>query len=1535
MTCRPRAYHSFCHVPARHARDSIIEGGTVDKRTLPTAVVALVLTVSLLGLLPQVVLGRDNPHAERHIFSNILQVVPAFTAHGMAAETEPDAETSDALASQVSLQGTSVKKQMGIILDGSDAVTASDWTTLKEGLASAVENNLCFPGNNTAELTVVQYGNDTAQVSVGPVVVNSGNVASVATQIRGMTQLGGNRPLACGIYKLAGAWWYASAGEQRSPTANQAVDAGFGNPTYAYSNDADHAYGDDHYTSPDGGVHQYYGYGFNLPTTAQIDGILVRLDAWKLGFGGEFQVELSWDGGANWTSTGRTTGALTDAEATYNVGGASITWGRSWNASEINGNNLRVRLTVYSYSQAYGTQLLLDWVPVEVTWHAPDDGITQRVNIVMAGEPDRCCEDLGSGGSSCTQTEARASAVTARGWLIAQVGLTSGEDRIDAEGIGIGDATRDWLKDSIVWPQPGQIAPPFPGDKGWVRVLADYDEFASSACQKLRMATQEMDFGDAPDDGVTYQYETKLANDGARHLIRDTGAFWLGTKPDAEMDGQPVDQDDVNGVDDEDGIEMAGAFKTAGSPFVIGETGWFTMTVGGSYFNDSVVKMWFDWNQDGQFSSAEMPLMIFPANPTQEYQVSVPADALPGTTWARFRILYWQDQFTGPGGFLAHGEVEDYPLEVVEAKLLSEKRVDVTDACPGDTLHYTILYTHTGTINIPGAFIRDNYDESVVGSISNFQETGTGLFGKTPHDDGDWLRWPDESSKVVVPVGASGTLSYDVTLKGPADLAGTIATTNTVWIRSDINSVKKHKQTVTIHAPAVVDAFELSQPDACGDVAYVATLSSCDGTPAWHIDFSDGGGVFGSGCTVEGSYATSHCGDLSATLAITSEQGCSRTAGSNTIDVNQPPSVSSVAISQPDPCADTVGYTGTFNDCDGLDTVDWQLDFSDGGSVWGHGDTVDGSYDLQDGTYCGNLQATLTVTDSEGCTDSLTSSVLDVNQPPSVSSVTISQPDPCADTIDYTATISDCDDVSTVSWQLALSDGGSVTGSGDAVSGSYSLQDPAYCGNIQATLTITDDQGCIDVMSSNTLDVNQPPQIDSLTISQPAPCADAISYNASISDCDSVSTVSWQVAFSDGGSVSGSGDTVSGSYSLQDPAYCGNIQATLTVTDEHGCSDTLSSNTVDINQPPQIDSLTIDRPDPSSDVVNYAASVGDCDGDDLTWALAFFDGGLVSGSGTSIAGIYHLQDPSYSGNITGTLTITDTSQCSDTMTTVFHRDYLQLTKTDLQDPVPATWYIRYTIVVTNTAGVPAGTIWLTDTLPAGTYFASVPANDGWTHAGGVATRSVSSLPAGSSASFALFLGTNSTTRGTVTNEVEARWGSFAISDTETTTVTEPPPPATKTPTPTPTNTPTQTPTPTSTPTATPTGTLEPQVTGCIALYAWNDLNGNGVPDPGEPPLAGVLVEIFPAEPSTGAAAHLLDTPIASCTTDDTGFCMCCGLPPGDYTVRVTSPDGYVPTTSTSYAVTVVAGETSTVHFGATAQYRIFLPYLYHWPTFWE
>ncbi len=293
---------------------------------------------------------------------------------------------------------------------------------------------------------------------------------------------------------------------------------------------------------------------------------------------------------------------------------------------------------------------------------------------------------------------------------------------------------------------------------------------------------------------------------------------------------------------------------------------------------------------------------------------------------------------------------------------------------------------------------------------------------------------------------------------------------------------------------------------------------------------------------------------------------------------------------------------------------------------------------------------------------------------------------------------------------------------------------------------------------------------------------------------------------------------------------------------------------------------------------------------------------------------------------------------------------LDIAKTDLKDPVAATHYIRYTVVVTNTATTTAGTIMLTDTLPAGTYLANEPANAGWMQQprAAVVTRTVSSLLAGGSISVTLWLGTHSTTRGVVTNTVNARWDTCVVTTTEATTITAPPPPPTATPTPTPTYTPTPTPTytPTPTHTATPTDTptptatpFGPQVTGSIAAYAWDDLNADGAADAGEPPLAGALMQLYATGGSSASAGHKLryannDEPIASCTTDETGLCVFSELAAGDYILNVTSPAGYWPTTDSVFEVGVVAGETSTVHFGAVAQYRIFLPYLYNWPITW-
>ncbi|MGB3459262.1 MAG: vWA domain-containing protein [Halobacteriota archaeon] len=216
-----------------------------------------------------------------------------------------------------------VTVQVGLILDGSGSINATEWAIITEGVASAVENSSCLPDDGTVELTVVQFSN-TASVEVGPVVIDAASAPTVATQIRAIGQMGGSTCIACGFHVAA--------------------------------------------------------------------------------------------------------------DALYN---------------SINFNT----------------------------------SIKQVLNLATDGSPNICdpawpCPD------------AKTNAVSARDYAISLLGMdTDPNDEIDAEGIGISDANRAWLKDNIVWPQPGSIAPPYV--PGWVKVVADADEFAESMCEKFKQVVPD------------------------------------------------------------------------------------------------------------------------------------------------------------------------------------------------------------------------------------------------------------------------------------------------------------------------------------------------------------------------------------------------------------------------------------------------------------------------------------------------------------------------------------------------------------------------------------------------------------------------------------------------------------------------------------------------------------------------------------------------------------------------------------------------------------------------------------------------------------------------------------------------------------------------------------------------------------------------------------------------------------------------------------------------------------------------------------
>lgn len=85
----------------------------------------------------------------------------------------------------------------------------------------------------------------------------------------------------------------------------------------------------------------------------------------------------------------------------------------------------------------------------------------------------------------------------------------------------------------------------------------------------------------------------------------------------------------------------------------------------------------------------------------------------------------------------------------------------------------------------------------------------------------------------------------------------------------------------------------------------------------------------------------------------------------------------------------------------------------------------------------------------------------------------------------------------------------------------------------------------------------------------------------------------------------------------------------------------------------------------------------------------------------------------------------------------------------------------------------------------------------------------------------------------------------------------------------------------------------------VGDHVWFDVNGDGLQDDGDVPLAGVVLTVLGPDGEPVALDADGAPYVATTTTDATGFYSFTGLPvlePGQtYTVRVTAPEGYLPT----------------------------------------
>ena len=179
--------------------------------------------------------------------------------------------------------------------------------------------------------------------------------------------------------------------------------------------------------------------------------------------------------------------------------------------------------------------------------------------------------------------------------------------------------------------------------------------------EDYRIEVLGSDLGDAPDG-----YQTTFGVGGPHHGVDPSTPLHLGVCVDTEVDGQPAvgaDGDDLGAgvsavgtcvdADDEDGV----VFDTDVNVCLQADV---TVTVSAAGFLDA----WLDLDGDGTFVGpadqifAGQPL-VAGANPLS---FTVPCDAIPGDSYARFRLSSVGGLgFAGPS---TDGEVEDYPVLV-------------------------------------------------------------------------------------------------------------------------------------------------------------------------------------------------------------------------------------------------------------------------------------------------------------------------------------------------------------------------------------------------------------------------------------------------------------------------------------------------------------------------------------------------------------------------------------------------------------------------------------------------------------------------------------------------------------------------------------------------------------------------------------------------------------------------------------------------------------------------------------------------------
>ncbi|MGD9130749.1 MAG: PKD domain-containing protein [Candidatus Bathyarchaeota archaeon] len=382
-------------------------------------------------------------------------------------------------------------------------------------------------------------------------------------------------------------------------------------------------------------------------------------------------------------------------------------------------------------------------------------------------------------------------------------------------------------------------------------------------------------------------------------------------------------------------------------------------------------------------------------------------------------------------------------------------------------------------------------------------------------------------------------------------------------------------------------------------------------------DFGDGN--TDSEVTVSHSYVDD--GEYTVVLRVIDNYGAFGFKTDSIIVKNRPP----VAVLDTSSAILDKEEVVTFNasrsyDPDGY-IVDYSWDFGDGKTATGV--TASHSYPAS-----GAYTVTLTVTDNDGATDSISVTKTVRNKSPVANFTESAHTVYTGENIDFDASGSYDPDGAIVSYLWDFGDGNTATG----VTVSHAYADN---GIYVVNLTVTDNDGATASAHATKTITNRPPVANFTESAHTVDTGESIDFDASGSDDIDGTIVSYSWDFGDGNTATGV--TTTHSY-----ATSGTYTVTLTVTDNDGATDSISvTKTVRNRGPVASFTETAEVVDTEETIFFDASDSSDPDGTIAGYSWDFGDG--TEGNGVSVQHAY-AQDGIY----TVTLTVTDNNRATDT-----------------------------------------------------------------------------------------------------------------------------------------------------------------------------------------------------------------------------------------------------------------------------------------------